>query len=243
MTMQKQNAWRTDVAWRIAWSCATLTVAGAAACGVALLPVVLLWSWLMAATGPSSVARILAVSVCLLPSYVLFALALMMTSALLTRALGWRTPAKVEMRIADMDWRLMTWVRYMAMLHVVRLIAGALFRGSPIWTAYLRLHGARIGRRVYVNTLSVSDYNLLQIGDDVVIGADVHVSGHTVEGGLVKTDSVRIGRNVTIGLGSVIEIGVDIGPGCQVGALSLVPKHTTLDASAVYVGIPVRRLA
>jgi acetyltransferase-like isoleucine patch superfamily enzyme len=223
--------------------CVTLAVTGAAVCGIAALPAVLLWSWVITSTNQSPVARILSVSVCILPSYMLFALTLMISSALLTRALGWRTPPNAELRIADMSWPLMTWVRYMAILHIVRLFAGTAFRGSPIWTAYLRLQGARIGRRVYINTLSISDDNLLEIDDDVVIGADVHVSGHTVEYGLVKTGSVRIGRNVTIGLGSVIDIGADIGPGCQVGALSLVPKHTTLDASAVYVGIPVRRIA
>ncbi len=35
-----------------------------------------------------------------------------------------------------------------------------------------RVTGARIGRRVYVNTLFISDHNLLEFGDDVVIGAD-----------------------------------------------------------------------
>jgi carbonic anhydrase/acetyltransferase-like protein (isoleucine patch superfamily) len=117
-----------------------------------------------------------------------------------------------------------------------------LFRGSPIWTAHLRLHGARLGRRVYVNSLSVSDYNLLEFGDDVVIGADAHLSGHTVEGGVVKTAALRLGRNVTIGLGSVIEIGVDIGPECEIGALSFVPKHTKLEGGAIYVGIPATRI-
>jgi len=111
---------------------------------------------------------------------------------------------------------------------------------SPIWTAYLRLSGARVGERVYIASLSLSDYNLLDLGDDVVIGADVHISGHTVEGGVVKTAGVRLGRNVTIGLGTVIDIGVDVGPDCQVGALSFVPKHTHLEAGAVYAGIPVR---
>ena len=57
-----------------------------------------------------------------------------------------------------------------------------------------------------------------------------------------KTAPVRLGRDVTIGLGSVIDIGVTVGPRSQVGALSLVPKYTTLDADAVYAGIPVRRL-
>jgi acetyltransferase-like isoleucine patch superfamily enzyme len=111
-----------------------------------------------------------------------------------------------------------------------------------VWTAYLRLSGARIGRRVYVNSLGLSDYNLLELGEGVVIGADVHLAGHTVESGVVKTMPVRLGRNVTIGVGSIVDIGVVAGEGCQVGALSLVPKHTTLEPGAVYAGIPVRRI-
>jgi acetyltransferase-like isoleucine patch superfamily enzyme len=173
---------------------------------------------------------------------VLFALSLMTLSALATRITGWRTPPDVEMRIADMEWPLLNWMRCMVAIHVVRFFAGALFRGSPIWTAYLRMEGARLGRRVYVGSLSVSDYNLLEFGDDVVIGGDAHISGHTVEGGIVKTAGVRLGRNVTVGLGSVIDIDVEVGPDCQIGALSLVPKHTKLEAGGVYVGIPVRRL-
>jgi carbonic anhydrase/acetyltransferase-like protein (isoleucine patch superfamily) len=43
-------------------------------------------------------------------------------------------------------------------------------------------------------------------------------------------------------LGTVIEIGVEIGPNAQVGALSFVPKHTKLPGDAVYAGIPVKRL-
>jgi len=93
-----------------------------------------------------------------------------------------------------------------------------------------------------VNTLFISDHNLLELGDEVVIGSDVHISGHTVEAGIVKTASVRLGPNVTVGLGSVIEIGVTAGPGCQIGALSFVPKHMSLDGGAVYVGAPVRKL-
>jgi acetyltransferase-like isoleucine patch superfamily enzyme len=104
-------------------------------------------------------------------------------------------------------------------------------------SAYLRLAGARIGRRVYVNSLAVADYNLLDFGDDVVIGDGVHLAGHTIEEGMLKTARVRLGRSVTIGVGSIVGIGVDAGEGCQVGALSLVPKYTQLDAGTTYFGI------
>jgi phenylacetic acid degradation protein len=70
----------------------------------------------------------------------------------------------------------------------------------------------------------------------------VHVSGHTVEDGLVKTAAVRVGRNVTIGLNSIVDIGVEIGDECQVAALSFVPKHAKLEPGSLYGGVPARRL-
>jgi acetyltransferase-like isoleucine patch superfamily enzyme len=45
---------------------------------------------------------------------------------------------------------------------------------------------------------------------------------------------VRLGDHVTIGLGSVVEIGSD----SQVGAMSFVPKYTKLKGGVVYAGTP-----
>ena len=120
--------------------------------------------------------------------------------------------------------------------------AGSVFRATPLWTFYLRLNGARLGRGVYVNSLAVNDHDLLDFGNNVVIGDGVHLSGHTVEQGIVKTASVRLGDSVTIGLGSVVGIGVDAGPRCNVGALSLVPKFSRLTADTTDVGAPVREM-
>ena len=211
-------------------------------CGLAVLPVLLAWTMLTAWFAFDRVVAAIVVSILLIPSYAGFALSLMVVSALATRMTGLRTPPNAEMPIAQMDWRLMRWAHYMAAIHIVRVLAGTLFRGSPVWTSYLRLSGATIGRRVYVNSLALSDYNLLEFGDDVVIGADVHLSGHTVEAGVVKTAGVRLGNGVTIGVGAVVGIGVTIEDRAQVGALSLVPKHTRLEGRHVYAGIPVRRL-
>jgi serine acetyltransferase len=210
-------------------------------CGMAMLPAVAIWigaMWIRPAIVPS----VLVFSVIAIPSYVAFALALMVLSPLATWATGARTAPGLELRIADMDWALLRWARYMVAIHVVRVFAGMLFRGSPLWTAYLRLNGARLGRRVYVNTVFISDHNLLEFGDDVVIGSEVHLSGHTVERGIVKTAPVILGDGVTVGLGSVVEIGVTVGSHCEIGALSFVPKHAMLSGDSVYAGAPVRRL-
>ncbi len=227
--------------WRVGWTVAEILVVELAVCGLAALPSVTLWTRVSGWAEASGI-RLALLALVVVPSYILFALTLMVCSALATRLTGARTPPDAEFRIRDLEWPLLRWVRYMTASHIVRALAGGLFRGSPIWTAYLRLNGARIGRGVYVNTLSIADHNLLTFGDDVVIGADVRVSGHTVEGGVLKTGSVTLGDGVTVGLGTAIGIDVEAGPGCQIGALSLVPKHARLAANAVYAGIPVQEL-
>ena len=227
---------------RVAWTAFRIVVVQALVCGVAITPVMLLWQWLdMQELRPA--AQIVVQSLLIVPSYVLFAMALLIVSPAATWMARLRTPNDVTLRIADLEWPLLRWVEYMTAAHIVRVLAGALFRGSPLWSFYLRLNGARIGRGVYVNSLSVSDHNLLEFGDRVVIGADVHLSGHTVEGGLLKTGRVTLGSDVTIGTGCVVEIDVAISAGAQIGALSFVPKRTRLDGGVVYAGVPARPLA
>jgi len=228
--------------FRVAVTATTMVIVQTIVCGIAMFPAVLLWRGAVVSAATNSILQAIVASALLAPAYILFAVCLMPVSAALTRLVGARTPPDVELRISDMSWALMRWAHYMSSAHVVRLVAGTVFRGSPLWTAYLRMNGARIGKRVFINTLSIADHNLLDIGDDVVIGADVHISGHTVEGGVVKTARVRLGSNVTIGLGSVIDIDVEIADGCQIGAFTLVPKHARLEPNTVYVGIPARRL-
>jgi acetyltransferase-like isoleucine patch superfamily enzyme len=227
----------------MAWTLATLVLVQSIVCLAAALPPLALWRWLHDGMGAWPALQLVADAGAIVPLYVLFALLLMVASPLAVRILGWRTPADIEMRVADMGWPLLGWVRAGASAHLVRVFSGALFRGTPIWTAYLRWSGAKLGRRVYVNSLFISDYNLLSFGDDVVIGGGVHLSGHTVEHGVVKTGRVIIGDRVTVGVESVLEIGVRIDSDVQVGALSFVPKHARLTAGRTYVGVPAAPLA
>jgi acetyltransferase-like isoleucine patch superfamily enzyme len=234
--------WRPRAMLRVGWMILTVLVVESLIFGLSVLPAALFWDLFFARPYPSRPVAIVALSMAFIPTYLIFAFSLMMFSAWSTGVLGWRTPRDVEMRIADLDWPLMNWARYMTSVHVVRLFAGAAFRATPLWAMYLRANGARLGKGVYINSLAVNDHNMLEFDDHVVIGDDVHLSGHTVERGFVKTATVRLGRNCTIGLGRVVGIGVSAGPGCQVGALSLVPKYTKLEANTTYVGTPVRKL-
>lgn len=209
--------------------------------GLSALPILAFVHW-QSAIPLHGVLRLAVLALSIAPLYLLFALLLVVTSAWSTRLLGWRTPAGITARLTDFEWPVLRWGRYLMTIHVVRVLAGPAFRSSPIWSWYMRLNGARLGHLVWVNSLSLMDHNLLDLGDEVVIGADVHMSGHTVERGMLITAPVRLGPGTVIGVGSVVGIGVSTGPQTQVGALSVIPKFTTLEGQASYAGAPVARL-
>lgn len=225
---------------RLTWALISSFVVESIVFGLSVLPAVVFWEWHFEWLIAPSWLRIVILSMSFIPTYSLFAFSLMVLSAGSMKLTGWRTPVDVELPILGMDWPALDWMRYMFSIHLVKIFAGTLFRATPIWTSYVRWNGAHLGRRVFINSLGVTDHNLLEFGDDVVIGGDVHLSGHTIEAGNLKTGRVRFGRGVTVGVGSVVGIGVEAGDACQIGALSLVPKFSVLDAETVYAGIPVR---
>ncbi|MBW2444770.1 MAG: hypothetical protein JRG83_02465 [Deltaproteobacteria bacterium] len=234
--------WTRPAVLRFGWGVASIFLVESAVFGLAALPAVLFWQWHLGwSVAPHSV-RVFLLTMSLVPTYFVFSVGLMALSAFAMRMLGWRPPENAEMRIADLDWPLINWARYGISSHVVRIFAGGLLRSTPVWVWYMRLNGARIGRHVWVNSLDVRDDCLLVIGDDVVIGAGVHLSGHTVERGVVRTAPVKLGSGTTVGVGSHVEIGVETGPRCQIGSLSVVTKFSRLEGDATWVGCPVRKL-
>lgn len=228
---------------RVFWTFLSGLIVETLVFALASLPAALIWTAALPLVRGPLYARLALFALTLVPTYLLFTFGLMVYTALATRWLGWRAVPDSEMELAEVGRPLMNMVRGAALHHFVRIFAGTLYRGTPAWTFYIRLNGARVGRQVYVNTLSIGDCSLLEIGDGSVIGSDVHVGGHWVERGSMRTGRVKLGRNVMIGNGSVVGIGVTIGDNVQVGALSVVPKGVSLEADGVYVGSPARRIS
>ena len=237
-----RQPWDRAAVLRFVWTLLSSFLMESVLMGVAALPAVAFFDWHLEWGLSPAWLRTVVLVMALVPSYVIFALLLMVLSALAMRMLGWRPVAPAEMPIAELGWPLCNWARYQISTHIVAFFAGGLLRATPAWSFYMRMNGAKLGRRVWVNSLGVTDHVLLDFGDDVVIGSGVHLSGHTVERGVVRTARVRIGAGSTVGVNAHIEIGADIGPDCQIGSLSMVPKFATLEGPGTYVGVPARRL-
>ncbi|MGC4001389.1 MAG: DapH/DapD/GlmU-related protein [Anaeromyxobacter sp.] len=136
-------------------------------------------------------------------------------------------------------WR---WASYNALTLVFRFSFVNWVRVTPLLPLFHRLMGARIGRRVQINTAVVADQNLLEIGDDSVIGGDVTLVCHSAERGRLVTAPVRIGRNVTVGLMAVILPGCEIGDGAVIAAGAVLSKHARVGPGETWAGVPARRV-
>lgn len=122
------------------------------------------------------------------------------------------------------------------------LFAHAVFvqflKGTPFINWWYRGLGARIGRRVNIQTTFVSDWDLIEIDDDTTLGGESAVIAHVFEMGQIKLMPVRIGKEVTVGRATTIFPGVTLGDRAVVGAHSLVTKGKTIDANAIWAGSP-----
>ena len=240
---RRRIPWSPRQALRFGWTIVSIFVVESLVVGTAALPTVAFFDWHASLDLSPRILRIFIVSMALIPAYVIFAVMLMAVSALAMRVLGWRPPKEGEFEIAKLEPELCNWARYMISTYVVRTLVGPFTQATLVWTWYMRLNGAKIGRRVWVNSLGVTDHCNIELGDDVVIGAGVHLLAHTVERGVVLIAPVRVGSGSTIGINSHVQIGVDIGDSCQIGSMSLVPKFSQLRGPGTWVGLPVEKLA
>ena len=113
---------------------------------------------------------------------------------------------------------------------------------TPFANLLLRLLGAKLGKNVQINSKNIVDASLLEIGDNTVIGGNATIIGHIVERGKLKLRKVKIGKNVTIGLNSVIMPGCEIGDNAVIGASAVLLKSTNVEPRAVYFGVPAEPL-
>jgi acetyltransferase-like isoleucine patch superfamily enzyme len=134
------------------------------------------------------------------------------------------------------------WASYNAIGLLVRYTCVNFIRVTPFLSIFHRMMGMTIGKRVIINTAIIADSNLIEIGDDSVIGGDATVVGHAAERGMIVTAPVKIGSRVTVGLMSVIFPGVTIGDDAVIAACAVLPKGTTVGAGEIWGGVPARRI-
>ncbi len=208
--------------------------------GVSAWPCLLLARkvWRMSRAWPEWLG-LFALAVTLFACFFLFVLALPLVVGLYRMATRAGSPVG---RHPYYSLRGLSWASYNALILAVRFTVMDFLRVTPFLVMFHRLMGMRCGARVQINTKVIADSNLIEIGDDTVIGGDVTLVCHSAEGGDLVIAPVKIGSRVTIGLMAVILPGCEIGDEAVIAANAVLPKGTRVPPRTIWGGIPARQL-
>ena len=111
--------------------------------------------------------------------------------------------------------------------------------GTPWIAPVLRLFGARIGRRVCLQTTYLTEFDLVDVGDDACVGASASLQTHLFEDRVMKMSTVTLGAGrLSVGARAVVLYDAELAPGALLDPLSLVMKGETLPAGGRWRGIP-----
>ena len=81
---------------------------------------------------------------------------------------------------------------------------------------------------------------MLTLEDGATVRA--HFQAHSFEDRVLKMDHVRIGKGASVGAGTVVLYGADIGDGARVGSNCVVMKNELLLPGRDYAGAPAAPL-
>jgi non-ribosomal peptide synthetase-like protein len=111
-------------------------------------------------------------------------------------------------------------------------------RGTPLLPWALRLLGARIGRRTFLDTTDLTEFDCVSIGDEAELNVNCGPQTHLFEDRVMKIGAVRLGARVSVGSASTILYDTEVGADVRLGPLTLVAKGERLPAGTDWTGSP-----
>jgi non-ribosomal peptide synthetase-like protein len=112
--------------------------------------------------------------------------------------------------------------------------------GTPFLPAMLRWFGSKMGRRVFLETTYLTEFDLVDVADDAQVGMQTSLQTHLFEDRVMKMSRVEIGAGATVGPRSVVLYDSSVEAGAHLDALSLVMKGENLPAQGRWRGVPAR---
>ena len=113
-------------------------------------------------------------------------------------------------------------------------------KGTPWLPVALRMLGAKIGHRVWLYTLDITEHDMVTIGDDTALNEESGPQTHLFEDRVMKVGKVKIGDRSSIGARSIVLYDSEVGDDTRLSALSLVMKGENLADGTNWEGSPVK---
>ena len=111
--------------------------------------------------------------------------------------------------------------------------------GTPLMSLYLRAMGSRVGRGVWFETMAVTEYDVVELGDGAAINRGACVMTHLFHDRLLRIGPTRVGVGATLGPSAAILPDTKIGAGACIGPHSVVLRGEELPPGTRWHGAPV----
>ncbi|WP_198154243.1 Pls/PosA family non-ribosomal peptide synthetase [Neomicrococcus aestuarii] len=114
--------------------------------------------------------------------------------------------------------------------------------GSPLFNAYQRLMGVKIGRGAWVETWWLPEFDLVNIGERATINRGTVLQTHLFQDRVMSMERVFVHDGATLGPNSFMLPGSEIEARSTVGPASLVLRQEVIPPDGYWAGNPAQRL-
>jgi non-ribosomal peptide synthetase-like protein len=173
----------------------------------------------------------------------LVAVAMAMLAVTIVVALKWAVMGRFKPVVVPL-WCPYVWLNEMVNGAYESIMAPvvSLFFGTPFAAPLLRLLGCRIGRYSYIATSLFSEFDLVEIGDQVALNSGAVIQNHLFEDRIMKASYLRIGDRCSVGNMAVVLYDGHMQSGAVLGPLSLLMKGEIVPPGSRWHGIPTVKI-
>ena len=178
----------------------------------------------------------------LLAAFPFIYLAFNLAAALFVIALKWVVIGRYVPKVAPL-WSHFVWRSELVTSTYETLMSPMMLEplhGTPYINIFLRLLGARIGKRVFTDTTDITEFDLVRVGDDVALNSECGLQTHLFEDRVMKLGAIEVGDRASIGTISIVLYDAVVQTGARLGELSVVMKGETLPADTSWEGSPAQ---
>lgn len=114
--------------------------------------------------------------------------------------------------------------------------------GTPFLNWYYILCGMYVGRKVFINTTRISEFDLVILEDETIIDESATLCGHAFDDGVMKLGDVLVRQYSSVGAWSVINPYAEVDEGSEIGPFSLVSFGMYIPAETKWKGSPATQV-
>ena len=111
--------------------------------------------------------------------------------------------------------------------------------GSALLPLYLRAMGAKVGRGVWCESLTITEFDMVKLEDGCVVNRFACIETHLFHDRLLRIGPTRLGARSSIGPATAVLPDTAIGARARVGGRSVVLRGEELPPRTRWHGAPV----